>query len=50
VEALLADRPDDVLLLAWNFAGEVLEQQHAYLEGGGRFILPLPDLRVVEAA
>ncbi len=47
VEALLERRPDDVLLLAWNLADEVQRQQRAYRERGGRFLLPLPEPRVL---
>jgi SAM-dependent methyltransferase len=42
--------PDYALLLVWNFAKEVMGQQSAYRKGGGRFVVPLPELRIVEPA
>ena len=46
-EALQEDGIDRALLLTWNFADEIRAQQAAWEAGGGRFVVPLPEPRVL---
>ena len=41
-DALLENRPDVLLVLAWNFFDEIREQQSAFEKSGGQFLVPLP--------
>lgn len=42
------DMPDYIVILAWNFAESIIAQHKSYLRAGGRFIVPLPALRIVK--
>ena len=44
---LTADRPDYMLLLAWNFAEPIMAKNQEFAAAGGRFILPMPDVQII---
>ncbi len=46
-EILETDPPDVLLILAWNFAEEIMEQQKKYASAGGRFLIPVPTPELV---
>lgn len=48
-EAIENTQPDYSLILAWNFAREIMEKQTKYLEAGGKFIIPVPEVKIISA-
>jgi SAM-dependent methyltransferase len=40
-------RPDYVLILPWNFKDEIMEQMAHIREWGGKFVVPIPQVRVL---
>ncbi len=43
-EALIAARPDYVLILPWNLRDEIAEQMAVVREWGGKFVVPIPSV------
>lgn len=46
-ERVLEDMPDYALILAWNFANEIMEKHRMFKKRGGKFIIPIPGVRIV---
>ncbi len=43
-------KPDYVLVFAWSFINEIMKKRDAYLVSGGKFILPLPEVKIIPDA
>ena len=39
--------PDYIVLFAWAFTDEVIKKRQDYLKKGGKFIIPLPEVKIV---
>lgn len=48
-ETLYERQPEVVVVLAWDHAEDIIARHHAYRSVGGRFIVPLPEIAVIEA-
>lgn len=42
-----AMKPDYFLVLPWHFKNNILEREKEYIEQGGKFIFPLPEIEIV---
>jgi len=42
-----AERPDYILLLAWSYKDEIMKKERWFSDAGGRFIMPLPEVRII---
>jgi len=45
--SIIRDRPGYALLLAWNFAPEIIKNMEEFRKNGGKFIIPIPAPKVV---
>jgi hypothetical protein len=44
---LAADPPDYLVILAWNFARDIIESAADFRRSGGKFIIPVPRFEIV---
>ena len=47
-DRIRAERPDYVLILPWNFEDEIVMQMAYIREWGGKFVVPIPEVRVLD--
>lgn len=40
-------KPDYYFVLAWHFLGEFVSREHEFLEHGGKFVVPMPQFKVI---
>jgi hypothetical protein len=46
-EQILEEKPDYLVLFAWNFAEEIMEQLADYKSAGGKFVIPIPKVKIL---
>ena len=47
-ERILETRPDYILILPWNIKDEIVSSMAAVRDWGGRFVVPIPEVRVLD--
>ena len=45
--SIKALKPDYLLILAWNFSDSIIKNNEEFSNSGGKFIIPLPNLRII---
>lgn len=48
-EQARSEKPDYFLILPWQFISEFIKREEEYLKNGGKFIVPLPEFKIIEA-
>jgi len=48
VEAIDAAQPDYILILPWNLKQEIVAQMHHVGAWGGKFIVPIPEIAIID--
>lgn len=48
-DVIYGKRPDYILILAWQYAEPIIKKHGKYIDGGGKFIIPLPEFIVIHS-
>lgn len=46
-ELLYKDKPDYVVMLAWQHQSSILNKHQKYIDDGGHWVIPLPELNII---
>lgn len=46
---LYDERPDVVIVLAWQYAKPIVSKHKRFINNGGQFVIPLPELKIIES-
>lgn len=46
-EEIYIKKPDYIYIFAWRYADAIISKHKKYLENGGKFIIPLPELKII---
>lgn len=41
-------RPDYIIIFPWRYASQIIKRHQRYLQEGGKFIIPLPRLQIIQ--
>ncbi|MDT8375595.1 MAG: class I SAM-dependent methyltransferase [Mariprofundaceae bacterium] len=45
-EKIMEEKPDYILILPWNLRSEIMDQMAAVRDWGGKFVVPIPEVKV----
>ena len=48
-QRIFLDKPDFIIIFPWNIKNEIMKQLEGVREWGGKFIIPIPELEVIDA-
>ena len=47
--ALYTEKPDIVIILAWQYAEAIIRKHQQFIAEGGVFVIPLPTLKIISS-